>query len=492
MVEATRVRPGGKVGFLRDVRRLVELGDIVYYLGNLLYRRSLRYTLFTAGIGILGYVTRMAGVAGFTARQAIALPLLVGGTSLFGGLTLKMIPTLLASRRLTQAQAGDLNLMEDYRKSRQETHLQQLWQRVYRHEPAPRGQMAEASEDPSPEARFLRLARYALKSPLPQMRQRYSVGLDLRYFEDWRDGAFFDTTDNKLMQQFDGDRVLDSVKRRAHWPLSQGLKRALRKVPQRFWFSLTMRAIALGVADALEKLNRHYDTDMFNSQVLLWPGEEDQHWQGPMREARGRILLHRKRIVHRAFGADRKKARQMIHRLFLPDLLAATQLRLRYDPQYLCGLADLDLRSDLEEAFAGPKLIAGLERTARRLRKKFAAARQWWKQNPCPQAQDSPEVQRAVDIALLTAPGRLLPGACSGGKEPNPAGRELKARIEEAIRTQDVHNHRLTCLRLHHELTRLQISEYLDLIDRLERSFDPGADERSSLTPEPPSATLTS
>jgi hypothetical protein len=202
-------------GLLRDLRRLVELGDVVYYVGSLLYRRSLRYTLFTAGIGILGYLTRLAGVAGFTARQAIALPLLVGASSLLGGLTLKLIPTILASRKLRVAQANDLNLMEDYRKSRQEAHLEHLWTRVFRHEPPLEGELAQAVAGEPPREKFLRLAHYALDHPLPQVRQRYHVGLDLRYFEDWRDGAFFDRTDDKLAQQFDGDAVLAGIKRHA-------------------------------------------------------------------------------------------------------------------------------------------------------------------------------------------------------------------------------------------------------------------------------------
>ncbi len=468
---------GGRIGMLGDVRRLVELGDVIYYVGNLLYRRSLRYTLFTAGIGILGYATQMAGVAGFTARQAIALPLLVGGASLFGGLTLKLIPTLLASRRMVQAQAGDLNLMEDYRKSRQEEHLEFLWQRVFAHEPEPTDRMGQVSGDAIGRDRFLRLARYALKSPLPQMRQRYQVGLDLRYFEDWRDGAFFDRTDNKLGQQFDGDRVLEGVRRQAPVPFRLKLQRSLGKLPQYLWFSLTMRAVSLAVADALDKLNRHYRTDMFNSQVLLWPGEEEQDWPEEMAEAKKRILVGRKRLLTRAFGPQRSRAAHMVIRLFQPDLLSATHLRLHYDPQYHCGRLGQDYQRDLREAFVPARTLSKLEKRLAPVRERFEEIRTWLDNRNWEEAKATGEDRRAIDIALLTAPAKLI-GKILAEKEDDTgaAAKQLRARLAEALATSDVHNHRLVCLRLHHELTRLQIREYLELIETLHRSCEPASD----------------
>jgi hypothetical protein len=453
-------------GLLRDLRRLVELGDVVYYVGSLLYRRSLRYTLFTAGIGILGYLTRLAGVAGFTARQAIALPLLVGGSSLLGGLTLKLIPTILASRKLKVAQANDLNLMEDYRKSRQEAHLEQLWQRIFRHEPALEGELASAGDDDeTPRETFLRLAHYALDHPLPQVRQRYHVGLDLRYFEDWRDGAFFDRTDDKLAQQFDGDAVLAGVKREAALGLARRLRRALDRLGRRFWFTLTTRAVSLAIADALSKLNRRYDTDMFNSQVLLWPGEEDQPWLGDLENGRQSVLEYRRRLLTRVFGPGRPRAAVMILRLFAPDLLAATRLRLCYDPDYLMGRLDFDATSDLEQVGIHPAIIAGVSKSARGRRKLQAEAEAWLaRQDEWPTGLEGP-APRAGQIALITAPRRLVTKAISGDAE---AGRALMSRCREAIQREHIHNHRLVCLRLHHELTRLQISEYHRLVEQLQ------------------------
>jgi len=58
----------------------------------------------------------------------------IGSAALILGLTLKFVPNLLALRLLTLAQAADLNLMEDYRKSQALAHIDALWDRVYRYE----------------------------------------------------------------------------------------------------------------------------------------------------------------------------------------------------------------------------------------------------------------------------------------------------------------------------------------------------------------------
>ncbi len=41
---------------LKDVGRLISFRDVLYYVGDQLYRRSLRYTGLTAAVSLLGYL----------------------------------------------------------------------------------------------------------------------------------------------------------------------------------------------------------------------------------------------------------------------------------------------------------------------------------------------------------------------------------------------------------------------------------------------------
>jgi hypothetical protein len=98
--------------------------------------------------------------------------------------------------------------MEDYRKWREGEHLEILWERVFRYEWAVGSAASRVREHPAeapPEVclldsgqggaqeqgrqQFLARARFALARPQPQPRQRYHLGVDLRFLEDWRNGA---------------------------------------------------------------------------------------------------------------------------------------------------------------------------------------------------------------------------------------------------------------------------------------------------------------
>jgi len=436
---------------LRDALRLIHLSDVLYQLGNLLYRRSLRYTLLTVGIALLGYFANFLGINGFTVRQALTLPIIVGGSTLLGGLLLKLIPAIIAARQMTIAQASDLNLMEDYRKSAAEEHLEALWDRVYRHEVGER-------ED------FMHRAERCLRESMPQTRERYEIGLNLHLLEDWYDGAYFDRSDLKLMQQYDGNVALGRARRRAGLTLLASLGDLPGRLKQRVWFLLTTRAVAIHVADAVDRLNRRWDTDDFNAQTLLWPGEEDAGWLERYPGSRDALLVRRRRFVRRLFGADKNRARIMIYRLFGMNLRLATRLRLHVDPEYLLGRLGPTPARDLDEVgwpARDPlrRLVARLDRRTRPALERFADALDE------AGATDPPAVRRAALVAHHAhhhGHGRRRPPPPD---PPEPARWLALAREEYDSLT--------TCLvlvRQHQELARLEHQSYLHLIAALRKS----------------------
>jgi hypothetical protein len=460
-------------------------------VGDQLYKRSLRTTGLTAAVSLLGYLGGLLpGFDTYNAKVAIALPLLIGASMLLGGFMLKTIPTLLASRAMNVAEAQDLDLMEDYRKSQVAEHLEVLWQRVFRFEWAvgsavsrirehpveapPELCLAEvAGEDPQERGRreFLARARFALARPQSQPCQRYYLGIDLRFLEDWYNGAYFDRQDMKLVEQFNGSATLAAVRREigsGHW---NSLEEFSLKLFQKFWFKMITRAIAIHVGDAVTSLNRRFGTDYFNAQALLWPGEDEAAWAKQFPLAGDDIRERRRAILDDVFGEEPVTARRMLRRMLWPGCWLASKLRAAYDPEYVTGGLGCDLVSDLEAIYMPPGRVAPLRELARQVEADQSALASWLcRYRPELARPEFAESLRSARIAVHLRRDRLRP-FLQANVEDRQAGEafvdNVLDRVDEAVRARERYTARLVALRIHHELTRLHYQEYLRLLDQL-------------------------
>ena len=460
---------------LRDAWRLIDPRDILYHVGNLLTKRSLRYTMLTAGLSVLIHVGQAVGLPNMPAisvRQAIALPLMVGGVALVGGILLKIIPSLLAGRLALVAQASDINLMEDYRKSRAEGHIEQIWRRVYQYETL----LPEAAKTlmgdlgPTREG-FGHLMRIGLGRHIPQTRQKFEIGIDIAFYEDWLDGAHFDRTDVKLSEQYQGDGALTGIRRLVSFPVGLRLAHVPLKLAQRFWFALFTRAVAVNIGAAVTRLNRRYETDLFNAQVLLWPGEEDQAWLEQFPGSRDEVLRRRKRLIERIFGPELRNLRVMVHRMTLCDYRLAGKLRALFDPEYIDGSLDEDVLTDL-------RAVGQSGAFYERMRHLVDAAREDLKvfdehllkhRGDLLSADGDPSLRAArigfhVDAAGLK---RKVLRAAAGKRPSDKALARIDALIDRAIENAQAYTHWLVALRMHHTLAKIAIEEYTDLIEAL-------------------------
>ncbi|MGQ9822048.1 MAG: hypothetical protein ACUVQK_09325 [Thermogutta sp.] len=482
--------------WLREAYRLFSFLDAVYLAGNFLMRRSLRYTLATLMVAAAGYLGNwIPGIKTYDARVVLLLPLCVGLSMLGLGLTLRLVPLLFKSRLVGVAQAADLDLMENYRKWNQQRHLNALWDRVFRYEWAlgshacrvrehaeecPESLNGEEGlpEDANERDRelFVRRCRFALDRPQPEPRQRYYLGVDLRFLEDWYNGGYFDPNDLKLSEQYAASITLQAIREELNWGVGRSLRDLPLQLTAKLWFRLVTQAASLRLGESVLLLNRRFDTDYFNVQALLWPGEEDEPWVaqfGP--DAKPFLLAQRRRLLERVFGTP-EQGRRMLDRFLLPRFLLASALRAAYDPEYLDGSLGYDLWSDLR--WAGmptwrAEEFRRLTRRALRSRELLAArhAELFGLQNaPTPESTSRAEVVRALRIALHVSPRleRLLMRSRTGSprsrKRVESAMREELARVwKECCR----YSTRLIALRVHHELTRIQREEYLRLLETL-------------------------
>jgi hypothetical protein len=479
---------------LGDLRRMVAPLDVLYAAGHLIYRRALRYTMLTASIAAVGLASKALGLPGFTFRQAVLLPLLIGALSLTFGILLKVVPSMISSRLMLAAQASDLNLMEDYRKSQTQEHLQVLWDRLYQYEC--RLQIAAEQDigklrkgplqvDVGALARakgsFLARANEALCNPLPQIQQMFRVGLDLRFFEDWRDGAYLDRSDSKLVEQFDGNSTLTAARDAAGLTgLAATMLFNHRKVMQKFWFTLITRMVAIQTAGDINKLCRRYDTDLFNSQMLLWPGTEDGEWLDRFPGAREELLRRRRRGIRRTFGRDIATARCVLDHMLYCSFAAATELRMRYDPDY-CGeemgydvVSDLTAEGKSRRDFQRAKGYVARAQARLKTFEAFCKAHRSGLLAPTGGLDyriarvavhtDRPGPDRKGLQKLLEAWDQTRVDGDSGDVD---AAERVGRAVDDALRHSERYTRRLMAVRLHHELTRLSRQGYAELIEKL-------------------------
>ncbi|MGQ9504586.1 MAG: hypothetical protein ACUVQG_08675 [Thermogutta sp.] len=484
------------MNWLRTAYRLFSFLDAVYFVGNFLYRRSLRYTIATAVISLLGYLGNIIpGVETYDARVAVFMPLCVGTVMLLGGLLLKLISLLFKSHLLNVAQAADLDLMENYRKWNQEAHLESLWNRVYRFEwqlgshstrvrphpaecPAELCSLQGLPNDASERGKiqFLRVARFGLARPQSEPRQRYYLGIDLRFLEDWYNGGYFDPNDLKLDEQQAAAVPLRIVRSFVRYDIWDSLHDIPLRLSAKIWFRLITRAMALRLGESVLKLNREFNTDYFNVQALLWPEEHDEHWVAALGPgAREAVLGERARILRCVFH-DHAEGLRMIDRFLGPLFLFATDLRARFDPEYLDGSLGYDVWSDLKwvgfPRYKQMYFVRLIQRAAheRWLIDQVLASPEMADLTPHPVANKNQEAYRTIRIATFISWERLGTIIRKWIRKGGRRGRltdMLRNKLQSAIDECDRFTTYLVAIRVHHELTRLHRATYHQLLSDL-------------------------
>ncbi len=503
----------------RDFLRLAQAHDLLSRAGAMLMKTSPKATVWTAGIALSGRLASILGLPGFTRWQALTAPVVVGGGLLGLGAALRYVPRILSGRLTTVAEANDLNLMEDYRKGQAVDQLNILWDKVFRYESALRysveqqraereqmrtlrqyvtdavaGWEAQArkqlgiqsgkdrddvvaavlSERPlsnnleKSREGFLASALYALRHCLPQSSEAYAIGFRLSLYEDFCDGAYFDPSDTKLTEQYAGHVALMQIKREVGFDTLDGLRQLPRQVTSKLWFALITRKIALGAGRAIQVLNDTYDTDAFNSQVLLWPGEEDAPWLARFDGARNELLKWRRCILTATLGREHERAAAVLDRAFLPNVAFATELRARFDPEYVEGTLDYtskdegqhvtnNLVGDLATLGCRDRDIAQARTFAERVRDEQAAFIDYACEQH-PMLVENGPVRRALKIAFHIDKNGLKKQFQSPGRDTNRL--RIDRQIEQAAANEATYTDHLMTLRLHHELTLIQLNAY--------------------------------
>jgi hypothetical protein len=511
----------------KDFWRLISPQDFLSRTGTLMMRKSPKATIWTAGITSSGYLSSYLGLPGFTGLQAIAAPFIVGGGMLGIGAGIKYIPRTISRKLAIIAEANDLNLMEDYRKSQVTEHLNALWDKVFWYESDIRythdqrqaernriimdknylrqeisgwdkdvlqrlGARSEKDIDDivmaimteKPLSDKIEMSRegyiissvYALRHSLPQSRQAKQIGFCLNLYEDVCDGGYFDQSDVKLFEQYAGNVALTNIKDDVGFGKLDAVRQIAGKISWRFWFYLITRKIATGVGKAVRDLNEYYKTNMFNSQVLLWPGEESAEWMVDFKGAKEKVAELRKSIIRGALGDNFENAAIMLDRMLLLCFEFATDLRLRYDPEYCDGSLDYvsedhgtiiknNIISDLQSYGYRQKDINRMQKYAAKAKKNISAFMDYLYTRGHKHLFDDKLALRAVKTIFHINKNGIRKMFQNGHLAAHRAN--IDHEISMAATQKEIYSCRLSGLRLHHQLTMLQIAGYKNLANEL-------------------------
>ena len=545
---------------------LAQTRDALNRIGTLLYRGSLKYTFITSVATGIGHELPRLGLPGLNTVLAVALPALVFLLAFGGGLSLKYIPNIISLGRIATAEAADFNLMKDYRKATMDSHLETLWERVFKYEarvqyapeeiereermhreriPALRRVMENLDDDlleylgvgeghycckgkdegvdalvealicAHPQCRnvertkraFVTSARYALREHIEQEEQTDRVGFDLSQWEDWRDSAYFHSSDEHLRQQYDANATLSAVKDELGWGWGRVVSELWKKTAHKVWFRLLTRAISVNLGACLNALDEKYLTknhpETFKAQLIMWPGaEKHAHWVQELpggEETRARrvklrirrlylpglrqgqpfarameainhvlcgmkgmcfssaleeVLAWRKHLIHSRFGSTFRDALEVIDRAYLPPFELATELRVAYDAEYAAGMLEQSPATDYGELGAVDREVERHRREVRETAESVSEFLEFVEHHESRVREDA-EARRSVAVAYHIDKG----GVQWQFRGEDPDYEDVKEIVEDAIQAKELTTARLYEVRMHQVLAYIQIKQ---------------------------------
>lgn len=464
-----------------DFNGLVTPADLLGVVGLWLYKGTARRTtavaLTFAGLLVLRKKVD-TGVSLSSALSGTGLILLV---SFLGGIVLMVLSGSVARRDLKLAEAKGANLLENMKKSRAKIHADSLWNHVFIYEQrlakpaelaAERTTLAtqrdaigrmmanvfrDAAEPPLvidglglTEEGFHLAFDYAVRAPLPRSVLRQRLRYDFSKVSHWYDGAPFHQTDTKLEEQFQAGDALGDAQRMAGMNWFDSLRGTRLRSTQAMWMRFITRAIQIRVAQACRSLDEDYPDFDFLPDHFLWPNPMAEAALAKRLgdEALAELIDTRRRVFQRVFNREPELAKNLMNKAVYPNFELATELRRRFDPEYVLGTLDQSWQEGLNRF--GRAIPAG----SRRMRKVQAFIEKTKRQQSELDRGPNGEAMRGLDPREQ----RAVRVAHHCGQDAS-----LSAVLPKAARI----NRLLLAVRVYHTLAQLELMDYEFYLDEI-------------------------
>lgn len=508
---------------LQDYRRVVGVPQLLFLAGKWLKAKGIRYTTLATILagGAIAADFALGSTISLSKLKLALFPGLIAVLTFGVGNTLIAISNLFSSERLLQADANSMNLMEDMKKAATERHLGILWDRVFKYEskmhngtcdngeadrieinreglaglirawPAemkkhfgiddgcfgeflrhveqfrPLSEGMEATKEG-----FVSSACFAMQQSLPQKLEKALTGFDLSLLEDWYDGAFFTSNDNKLKIQFAGHKTIRGVRGEIGIGWRARIKEALSGHPDPLWHSLTMKKIGMSVGTMMSRMNDKYvgkrKPSYFDAQHFLWADDRCDELVVVAFKDKGQEVLEelrrsRKKMMRRVFSDHKCDGHIQVYRMFGRDFVNAMTLRLGYDVEFAAGLLDDDPVGDIHELEETiPCSVYSLKRAKKKIcqAKANLVAVDGLLSRHFPEIDKEPLKVRAARTAFYLNKHKIQ--TVAEGSE-----RRAIEILDRQMKGEARYSERICLLRVHYELARMQLLSYTEMIDEL-------------------------
>jgi hypothetical protein len=513
---------------LKNLKRVIGISQVLYFAGKGLQKQGLRYTAI-ASVFAVGYVaikvfaikTNLAGNGQGSGVDAFWVPVVVASLTIGTGYVLIAISKIFSSEKILIADANAMNLMEDLKKSHMEDHMATLWDRVFKYESIvrdynPNDEQQVISEnrdiitnyvkswdenslsyygiekdepelfikyveqyrplhnqiDASKES-FITSGIYAIKQFLPQKVQRSRIGYDLSLVEDWYDGSYFTLDDTKIRKQFAANKDIVEIRKAIGVSIPALLKEWLYGHRDSIWFILTIKKIGSEAGNLIHKMNKKFvlknEPLFFDAQDFLWKNDEANELLLATFEENGKEILNflissRKKMIRDIFSKNKTEAHNQVYRMYGDYFVSGLNLMLGYDIEFTAGLLDDSPESDLKKL---DKFMCCKVYPAKKVHKKIVSAKidlqiiDDFIEKHLPETKNNKLKLRAVRIAYYLNSFKLKTFV----KTDKDKAKEII--ISKVINSHRKYSSNITTLRLHYELTKIQMVSFTNIIDEL-------------------------
>ena len=508
---------------LQDYKRVIGVPQLLFLAGKWLKRKGIKYTVVATVVtgGALAADIALGSRIDLGRLNMALIPGIIAVLTFGLGNTLIGVSNLFSSERLLVADANSMNLMEDRKKADMLAHLEILWDRVFKYESKLRNGKDDGSESrkikdnreklavfvrswpkevkkhfgiddgafdefishiaqfrplsdkmEATKEGFIVSAGFALTNSLPQKMQRAMTGFDFSLIEDWYDGAFFTFNDNKLKKQFSAHKTIRGIRNEIGIPARAKIKEALSGHPDPLWHGLTMKKIGMGVGTLMSRMNDRYvgkrKPNYFDAQDFLWKNDESDNLilaafgdNGP--KVLDDLKISRKKLIRQIFSDCSCNAHLQVYGMFGRDFLNAMELRLNYDIEFAAGLLDNNPIADiheLEEVI--PCSVFSLKRAMKKtcIAKTNIEAADRLLAQYFPELDKEPLKVRAARITFHLNKHRIQTLATE-------APRKAIEILQRHIKGEPRYSERICLLRVHYELSRIQLFSYVNMVDEL-------------------------
>jgi len=481
----------------RDMHRVWTLDKLASVTSTMMIRYGWRIgPAVGAAAGYLGF--RFGDLDG---DEALLRSALIPTASIGGGVLLKLgllAKNVVYSKQASAAKGNNLDLMEDYRKSKSGDVLEVLWDRVYRHEAFDEHltscerdagncrdrpnlryleEIVAACSKEERKVAFMEMADHILSKPYPQAEQREMTGISWGILESWLDAGPYELGDDKLFDDYCGRPSIQTIKNQVGMSVLEQAAEFRKLTWQKTWSGFVREALAGRVGAASKQDNNHFDTDLFNAQTYLWPGGEDAGWVGQFDGARERIISQRVNLFRSVLGDTFETAQRKIGRMQNGVFELLTFLRSRYDVNYLIGNLGRGPIDDLREHGYDDKDIVRFDLARLEARGGMDRLNDFLERRGYNlEGEGNRQARAAVEVAFHTDRDDLKKDVLHG-------------RVDRAVQTIDyvakkrrgTYARRLVDIRTLHEISMFTIGEYCDLARELAYNGNVSAPKKSGI-----------